>query len=265
VSGPRRAVWLDEGLVPDGRAALPIDDPAVRWGEGLLETMRAEGGRVALLERHLDRLLSSAAALGLGAVPGREPIREAVAAAVGALGAPSARVRLTVTARPTLLVEATPEPPAPPRPPAARAVAVAGAWCPESRIAEHKTLSFAGHRLAQRVAEAAGADHALLLDADGRLGEAAIANVFVAVGGEVVTAPARGLLAGVSRGVVMDAVPVREEALPGPAWRAADEVVLTNAVRGAVAVVEVDGAPVGDGRPGPLASRLAVALHEAWG
>ncbi len=46
-------------------AALSIDDPAVRWGEGLLETMRAEGGRVALLERHLERLMRSARELGL--------------------------------------------------------------------------------------------------------------------------------------------------------------------------------------------------------
>lgn len=265
MTAPRRAVWLDGALVPPERAALPIDDPAVRWGEGLLETMRAERGRVALLERHLDRLLASAATLGLAPMPTRDRMREAVAEAVAALGVPSARVRLTATPRPTLLVEATPEDPAPADPPAARAVALMGAWCPDSLIAEHKTLSYAGHRLAQRRAGEAGADHALLLDGQGRLGEAAVANVFCAVDGEVVTAPARGLLAGVSRGVAMEAAAVREEALPGPRWRGADEIVLTNAIRGAVAVVAVDGAVVGDGRPGPLARRLGIALREAWG
>jgi len=265
MTAPGRAVWLDGGLVPADRAALSIDDPAVRWGEGLFETMRAERGRVGLLERHLDRLLASAAALGLAPMPSRERMREGAAAVVAALGAPSARVRLTASPRPTVLVEATPEAAPSPEPPAVRAVALAGAWCPGDRIAEHKTLSFAGHRLAQRRAEEAGADHVLLLDAEGRLGQAALANAFCAVGGEVVTAPARGLLGGVARAVAMAAVPVREEALPGPRWRAADEIVLTNAVAGALAVVAVDGAVVGDGRPGPLARRLGVALAQAWG
>ena len=73
-----RIVWLDGALADPGRAGLPIDDPAVRWGEGLFETMRAEGGRVALLERHLARLARSAATLGLTAIPGPEALRAAV-------------------------------------------------------------------------------------------------------------------------------------------------------------------------------------------
>jgi branched-chain amino acid aminotransferase len=265
MTAPGRVVWLDGALLPPDGAALSIDDPAVRWGEGLFETMRAEGGRVGLLERHLDRLLASAQALGLAPMPDRPLLRRGVDEALRALAAPVARVRLTATARPTVLVEATREAPAAAQPRTASALGVLGAWCPGDRIAEHKTLSYAGPRLAQRRAEAAGADHALLLDAEGRLGQAALANVFCAVGGEVVTAPANGLLAGVARAVAMAALPVREEALAGPRWRAADEIVLTNAVAGAVAVVAVDGAPVGDGRPGPLARRLAVALSEAWG
>ena len=73
--------------------------------------------------------------------------------------------------------------------------------------------------MAQRRAEAAGADHALLLDADGRLGEAALANVIVATGAGAFTAPARGLLAGVARAVAMEAGGVREQELPEAVWR----------------------------------------------
>ena len=260
-----RTVWLDGSLVPAARAALSIDDPAVRWGEGLFETMRAEGGRVALLERHLDRLEASAAALGLEPMPPRALMREAVATALAASGADPARVRLTATPRPTLLVEAAPAPPLPAEPPPVTAVAVRGAWWPGNRLAEHKTLSYAGHRAAQRRAEAAGADHALLLDAEGRLGEAALANVLVAAEDGPATAPARGLLAGVAREVAIAATGAREEALPEAAWRGAREIVLTNALAGAVSVVSVDGAPVGDGRPGALARTIAGALRAAWG
>ena len=260
-----RAVWLDGALVPAERAALSIDDPGVRWGEGLFETMRAEGGRVALLERHLDRLDASARTLGMAPMPSRERVRAAVGEALAACGADPARVRVTATPRPTLLVEVTPAPPLPADPPAVTAVSVRGAWWPGNRLAEHKTLSYAGHRAAQRRAEAAGADHALLLDAEGRLGEAALANVLVDTGSGAVTAPARGLLAGVSREIAIAAVGAREEALPEAAWRGAREIVLTNALAGALAVVAVDGAPVGEGRPGALARAIATALRDAWG
>jgi branched-subunit amino acid aminotransferase/4-amino-4-deoxychorismate lyase len=258
-----RTVWLDGGLVDPAAAALPIDDPGVRWGEGLFETMRAERGRVALLERHLDRLLGSAAALGLAPVPTRGEMRAAVRAVLAAAGAGPLRVRLTATARPTLLVEAAPEAPLPQEPPAVAASARSGAWLPGDRMAEHKTLSYARHRRAQRAAEAAGAAHALLLDDAGRIGEAALASVLCAVDGELVTAPARGLLPGIARDVVAEALPVREELLPAALWRGAEEIVVVNAVRGAAAVTAVDGRPVGAGIAGPWARRAQDALRAA--
>ena len=46
-------------------------------------------------------------------------------------------------------------------------------------------------------------------------------------------------------------------------WRGASEVIVVNAVRGAMAIVEIDGALVGDGRPGPLARDLAAGLRAA--
>lgn len=250
-----RVVWLDGALVAPERAGLSIDDPAVRWGEGLLETMRAEDGRVALLERHLERLARSAATLGLEAIPAPDAMRAAVGEALGAAPAGPLRVRLCASPHPTLLVEVAPEPPLG-EVTAASALTVRGAWIPGNRIAEHKTLSYAGHRWSQRRARAAGADHALLLDARGRLGEAALASAFCVVDGELRTAPADGLLAGVARAVVCGALPVREEALGEGAWRAAEEIVLTNAVRGAIAITAVDGAPVGDGVPGPWGRRM---------
>ena len=159
-----RVVWLDGRIVPSDRARVSADDPGVRWGLGLFETMRAAGGRVPLLDRHLERLLTSAATLGLGGVPDEAALRDAVAAALAAGDSGPARVRLTVTPRPTLLVEVTPVDGVPwGAPGEGSAVTLRGAWVPGDRIAEHKTLSYAAWRLAQRDAEAAGADHALLL------------------------------------------------------------------------------------------------------
>jgi len=261
-------VWLDGRIVPAGQALLGADDPGVRWGLGLFETMRASGGRVPLLDRHLRRLLGSAAALELAPFPDEAAIRNAVAATLSAFGDGPAWVRLTATPRPTLLIEAGPlagdvQLNVPGR---SFAQSLLGAWVPGNRIAEHKTLSYAAWRLAQLRAQAAGADHALLLDRDGRLGEAAVGNVFCALAdGEVVTAPADGLLPGIARAIGLAATGAGERAAGEAEWRAAREVVVVNAVRGATAVTAVDGAAVGDGAPGPLARALAGALAAAAG
>jgi branched-chain amino acid aminotransferase len=255
-----RVIWLDDGLVAPDRAMVGIDDPGLRYGEGLLETMRAERGAVALLDRHLDRMEASALALGLEGLPTRERVAEAVAACVAAAAAPALRVRVTVTPLPTLLVEAAPEAPLTEQAgPGVTAATLRGAWFPGLALAEHKTLSYLGHRWAGRRARGVGAERALLLDAEGRLGEADGANAFCVLDGELVTAPARGLLPGVTRAAVMGLHPAREAALPESGWRRAQEIFLTSAVQGVVPVVRVDGEPVGRGVPGPVTRELRAA------
>ncbi len=239
-----RVVWLDRGFVDPGAAALSIDDPAVRYGEGLFETMRADG-TIPLLARHLRRLERSIASLELAPMPGLDAVRAAAEAVAAALPAGPARIRVTVTPRPTLLVEG--EPLAPDHPGRLAVAAFRGLWHPGRAIAEHKTLSFIGWRDSQRRAAAAGADTALLLDADGRLGEASTANVFCVIDGELVTPPVRGILPGVIRELVLELTAAREEPLDEPIWRAADEMFLTSGVRGVAGVETCDGRVIGDG------------------
>lgn len=256
-------VWLDGALVDPETAALPITDPGVRWGDGLFETMRAENGQVAMLERHLARLSASITALALEPIPTDADIRTAVNAVVGQLDDAPHRVRITVTTRPTLLVEATPYEPADPGA-GVSVIALPGTWWPGNEIHEHKTLSYAGHRLAHRRAVAAGADHALLIDDQGRLGESDAANVLVVMGGTLVTPPVEGILGGVTRDLLLEAaaargIPVEVRHIPEAEWRAADEVLLSNGLAGVTSVVTIDGAPVGTGEPGPMAARLREA------
>jgi branched-chain amino acid aminotransferase len=129
------------------------------------------------------------------------------------------------------------------------AASIRGAWQPGRRIAEHKTLSFLGWRDVQRQAQALGAGTALLLDAEGRLGEASTANVFCVIDGEIITAPISGILPGITRAVVMETASVREAILDEPAWRAADEMFVTSAFRGVVPIIRCDGRDVGRGQP----------------
>jgi branched-chain amino acid aminotransferase len=257
-------VWLDGALVDPATAALPITDPGVRWGDGLFETMRAEGGQVAMLDRHLARLSASITALALAPIPTGDEIRAGVAAVVAQLDETPHRVRITVTTRPTLLVEATPYEPGDPDT-GVTVVALPNTWWPHDEIREHKTLSYAEHRLAHRRAVAAGADHALLIDDRGHLGESDAANVFVVTGETLVTSPIEGILGGVTRDLLLqiaadEGIAVEVRHITEPEWRGADEMLLSNGLAGVTPVVAIDGVPVGGGRPGPMSARLRAAF-----
>jgi branched-subunit amino acid aminotransferase/4-amino-4-deoxychorismate lyase len=70
----------------------------------------------------------------------------------------------------------------------------------------------------------------------------------------------------VARDVARAAVPaLAERDVPRAALARAREIVALNAVRGAVPVVRLDGAPVGTGAPGPFAAQLRAVLAAAEG
>ena len=259
-----RVTWLGGGFVPTDQATVSIDDPMARFGEGLFETMRARAGVVFRREQHLTRLAASVEALGLRGVPSFTEINDALDAVLAAAGLGDLRVRITVSERPTLLIDAESiaEPASDPAP--LTAITVPGAWLPDQAIAEHKTLSYAGYRWAQRQADVAGTDHALLLDADSRMGEAAYASVIVVTPRMrlVLTAPVRGILPGVGRELFLEMTPATElRAAERTEWEAASEVLVVNALRGVASIVRIDGRPVGDGKPGPLARGSAAAYR----
>jgi branched-subunit amino acid aminotransferase/4-amino-4-deoxychorismate lyase len=131
------------------------------------------------------------------------------------------------------------------------------------RPAEVKSTSWAWSSRAAATARSRAADTAILVE-DGRVLEAAAANVVLRVGGRTVTPPADGrILPGTTRALLLDAVEDLEEgAVDVEQLHTSEEVVLVAAVRGAVPVVVLDGRPVGDGAPGPLAGRLRAALRE---
>lgn len=262
------AVWLDGGLVQPGHAALPITDPGVRWGDGLFETMRAEHRRVPLVDRHLARLAASVEALGMDGAPTSDQVRRAVDAVVAELDEGIHRVRVTVSTRPTLLVEATEF--EPDDAPGVTVAGLIGTWWPGDEIRQHKTLSYAAHRLAHRRAVAAGADHALLLDDVGHLGESDAANVFIVANGTLLTPPVEGILGGVTRDLLLEAaeaelIPIDVRHLAEPEWRNCDEMFLSNGLTGLTPVLGIDGIPVRDGRPGPVTERLRAAFATAGG
>lgn len=215
---------------------------------GLLETARVECGRVPLWPRHLERLVASAGALGL-ALPERLPGPEEVAQAAQGIAGPVAAVRLTLTDGHVDL--------------SARAVPpVRGGWrvCPVpgprplDAMVAHKTTARAAHEAAARYARAQGCEEAVWCDASGALTEGTITNLFVCSGGRILTPPlSAGLLPGIARGHLvtlghLEGRGVAEEELWPEDLERAEEVFVTNAVRGAVPLIAWGDAPLRRGR-----------------
>jgi branched-subunit amino acid aminotransferase/4-amino-4-deoxychorismate lyase len=114
---------------------------------------------------------------------------------------------------------------------------------------------------AQRRARSAGGDQAIILSSHGYVLDGGTASVWAVIGNDLVTPPAPAAVAGVARAFLLDAcaragVPARVEDLEFEALDGADEIFLTNAFAGAVAV---------RGRGGRVFAAVAEEFAELWG
>ncbi|WP_421912314.1 D-amino acid aminotransferase [Mesorhizobium sp.] len=111
-----------------------------------------------------------------------------------------------------------------------------------------------------------GAETALILDFNGNVAEGPGFNVFCVKAGKLST-PAIGVLPGITRRTVFDLC--AEAGLTAvaanvsvAALRTADEVFITSTAGGIMPVTVIDGAPVADGKVGPITGRLMARYWE---
>jgi branched-chain amino acid aminotransferase len=285
VSATEPRFWLWNGrLAPEAEVRLSPWDRGFRYGDGLYETLRVHRGRPFRLGEHLARMREGLGLLGLDLDPGaafpRPDLLELIAAS--GLGAGEGRLRLFVTrgpdcgaalppARvfPTCLAMAEPlapgAPASDPRPLHLATVVPAAprpaAW------ASLKSLNHLPYVLAAAEAARAGADDALLVY-QGRVKETTSANLFVVRDGAVLTPPlGEGVLAGVTRDLVLALAravtgEAREEPIAVADLARAEEAFATGSVAGVRPVATVDGRKLGPAAPGPTTQRLQHAYAE---
>ena len=237
---------IGAGIVLDSVAADEFEECRLKGrfltgldpGFALFETMRgSRGAGIARRERHLQRLLTSARALGFAA--SRQAIAAALDAAVGALPPHGDwRLKLTLHHDGRLALQTGSEPlqaiDGPVR------LRVAALPLAVDALFGHKTTRREFYEAAIRTAEAEGCFDTLCHSADGTLVEGARSSVFVRLDGRWFTPPvADGALPGV----------LRAELLADPAWAAterrltladlarAEQIVVCNALRGALPAV----------------------------
>lgn len=132
-----------------------------------------------------------------------------------------------------------------------------------------KTVQLLPNTLAKQVAREAGASEAWFVDATGYVTEGGSSNAWIVThDGRLVTRQAdRSILRGVTRMGVMDLVKRRNlkvEERPFTVEEAlgAAEAFITSATNPVTPVVRINGHPVGDGTPGPVALALRATFHE---
>jgi branched-chain amino acid aminotransferase len=260
--------WLSHagGLVDAADARVSVLDHGFTVADGVFETLKVTDGAAFALGRHLDRLERSAAAMGLPA-PDRTMASSAVQQTIDAnlpqLG-DLARLRITYTAGDAPLGSDRGEAP----PTLVVAVSAMKRW-PESTalitvpwprnerspLAGVKSTSYAENVVALHQAHEHGAGEAVMADTRGRLCEGTGSNVFIVVGGRLVTPTLdTGCLPGVTRALVLEWCGAVEEDHPLEILREAEEVFITSSTRDVQPVHRVDARSLA--APGPVTAEV---------
>jgi D-alanine transaminase len=130
-----------------------------------------------------------------------------------------------------------------------------------------KSISLIGNCLLRQMSAEAGAVETILFR-EGKLTEASASNVFIVKRGVIQSPPKSNLiLAGITYDVVSELarannLPIEFRDVSEGEVRAADEIWVTSSSKEVLAIVELDGKGVGDGRPGPVFRRMHQLYQE---
>jgi branched-chain amino acid aminotransferase len=268
------AYILDGTYISEDRLCIHPANRGLRYGEGLFETMRWRDDRVLFFSHHMERLRKGMAFLDMGSstdlISSLPSQIKRLCTAYDHLT--SARVRLNVfrgegnlydTAPVHYLLEVAWEPERSWQSFEGLSLGIyPGAQRGLGPLANFKTNNYLASVLGIRYAHAHGWDEALLLNVAGRVSESTIANLFVIRENILYTPPLEeGCVAGVIRRQLLECLParglsVKESALSLEQVQQADEVFLTNALRGVRPVARLGDISYGSQLTGHIAAIL---------
>jgi branched-chain amino acid aminotransferase len=254
-------VFFDGNFIDGNQLPLHADNRALRYGDGLFETMKSRDGKTLLFDLHLDRLMS-----GVGLLQFSWPrvyTSHFLAETINVLCrknncTPNARIRLQVTRGESGLYE-----------PGRDLHLMIQCWplegsdklnekglsidiYPEARkstdkFANLKSCNYLPYLMAAKYAGQNGFDDCLVLNTHNRICDATIANIFCVSDGQIITPPlSEGCVAGIMRRYLLEQLPkagykVREEPIAVDQLSSVDEIFLTNATSGARWVQQYKG------------------------
>ncbi len=258
-------------------AKVSVFDSSVQGGDAVWEGLRVYQGRIADLNAHLDRLFASAHTLAFSGLPTREAVRQALFETLRANGMhDGAHVRLTLTRGEKVTSGMSPH-----WNQSGCTLIVLAEWkalvydpegirlitssvrrnSPQSLDSKIHHNNLLNNILAKIEANHAGADDAVMLDAQGFVSETNATNIFLVRADELFTPHADSCLPGITRASVIkmarsNGIEVVEKNLSTSEFYTSDETFVTGTMGGLTPVLEIDGRQIGDGARGPLTRKL---------
>ncbi|MGE5318840.1 MAG: D-amino acid aminotransferase [Hyphomicrobiaceae bacterium] len=274
------SVYLNGQFMPLAEAKVPVLDRGFVFGDGVYELVPVYSRKPFRLDEHLRRLQASLDGIRL-ANPHRiaewaERILQLVALQDFADQSVYIQVTRGVAPRdhafpqgvpPTVFMFAQPLVTATPEQKAAGVCAVSAADNRWLRC-DIKAISLLAHILLRQQSVDADCAETVMLR-DGFLTEGTASNIVVVKDGVLrVPPPSSLMLAGITYHVVQElaaahGIPHEVRAIAEAEVRDADELWMTSSTKEIMAIVKLDGVPVGTGVPGPLAMRMD-ALYQAY-
>jgi D-alanine transaminase len=276
-------VYFDGRYMPKSEVMISPDDRGFLLGDGIYEVAAAYNGRFVALDRHMDRLRRSLqeARITSSVADPLETVFQELLERNGFAENGRAMVYLQVTRGAAPRTHAFPKVPCRPTVYAYAApvadmgnleAGVNAITRPDLRWSrcDIKVISLIANCLANQEAKENGAFEAILIR-DGVVLEGTHTSFFAVKGETVFTAPLSNLiLPGITREITIEAalragIEVREEALRQDDLATMDEMFLTGTTTEVVPVIQLDGHPVGSGKPGPVTSQILQLYRAAAG
>ena len=256
-------IWVGDRLHPRSEAKVSVFDSSVQGGDAVWEGLRLYEGKIFCFDRHIERLHASAKALAFAEIPAQGAIKKAVFETLRANGMKDGvHIRLTLTRGEKVTSGMDPR-----LNQKGSCLIVLAEWKPlvynnksgirvitssiirnsprhlDSKIHHNNLLN---NVLAKIQANQAGADAALMLDANGFVAELNDTNIFMAKDGKLFTPHADACLHGITRGLVIEIaqslnLSCIERNLSLTEFYNADEVFATGTMGELTPIVQIDG------------------------
>ncbi|WP_123041275.1 branched-chain-amino-acid transaminase [Cohnella candidum] len=271
-------IYLNGEFVTKENAKISVFDHGFLYGDGIFEGIRIYGGNVFRCKEHLDRLYDSAKSIMLDIPLTYGEMQEALAETLRKNDLKDGYIRLVVSRGPGNLGLD------PKRCPKAWVIIIAEQLAiypeeayrtglrsisvsqrrniPDALSPKVKSLNYLNNILVKIQANLAEVGEAIMLNAQGYVAEGSSDNIFIVKRGVVYTPPTYlGALEGVTRGAIMDlcgrlGYKLKEEPFTLHDVYCADEVFFTGTAAEVIAVREVDGRIIGEGKAGPVTTHL---------
>jgi branched-chain amino acid aminotransferase len=265
-------------LVHRDQAGISPFDSAVQGGDAVWEGLRLYNGRIFKLNEHLDRLERSARALSFAKIPSREQVIDEIKRTLSANEMrDGVHVRLTLTrgvkitsgmdprlnqSGPTLIVLA--EHKAPVYAKTGLSLITSKIRRPPSDVLDPRIhhANLLNSILAKIEANDAGADDALMLDTRGFVAETNATHVFLVRNTDVATSRVVACPEGITRATVIEICGAEEIRCAETDLSLVDvydarEMFCTGTMGELAAVIRIDNRQIGDGKIGPMTTRLS--------